>query len=768
MLGNIRFIGELGKLEVVNEGILHKCIQQLLEKKRGLSLIDQAEDIECLCQIMKTVGKRLDTPRAKLWMDQYFERMASVRVAGDMPSRIRFMLQDAHDMRRNSWEPRRVAKEMTPQTIGQIRKEFPHTRVESGLFNRPAAPTKADLKADLFDIFGAPMASKPHSKAAAGKPNSYNDRSKSPNAQQQRAIYDRPEPELMMREIYRGDSDMPTNNRPDYTNNRPDISNTRPNFANNRPDNMNSRPDYHNGGAGKPAYGEGNIQDYRGNRSPRDMSPYQQRDQRDRNMQHRDLPRDNGGRNRDYQPRLTSKSLASMSSEKLSFRPGSALSQRPKFQPSSPHQLPKSARSTNNYTQDVRETPIFTKPATPVIINKDSKPKPKKQTIETVKTTTNGRSSPAGKQTEAAKTSQLLEKTAQLWGSEDSLSVCLEISQMFSSLEMTTIAPKVARKLIKQGLTTSGESSLQVLGQFLKQLATDKHMDTKSLELMFSDLLDELPLLESTYPSIRSQTSQLFSTAVCGELMSLPAVCEMLQGGTCHPLALEFLQNVKRNKKEEWLTSTMLAEKISCLSLLPSSAKSDDATLSLLEKYELTSLVPLLTLQKQLWSHIEQDPNPASFFKWIMKNISQELQGDDEFTRILFTCLLKYVVGETSMKEGTDTSVLPDKSVQEQEKILFCNYQEIMLRFLHESNKRQMIALYALQVFSYNNQFPKGMMLRMFTYLYDLEIVDEDAFMTWKEAINEDYPGKGKALFQVNQWLTWLEHAESESEDDDE
>lgn len=43
----------------------------------------------------------------------------------------------------------------------------------------------------------------------------------------------------------------------------------------------------------------------------------------------------------------------------------------------------------------------------------------------------------------------------------------------------------------------------------------------------------------------------------------------------------------------------------------------------------------------------------------------------------------------------------------------------------------------------------KGMMLRMFTYLYDLEIVDEDAFMTWKEAINEDYPGKGKALFQV-------------------
>lgn len=60
------------------------------------------------------------------------------------------------------------------------------------------------------------------------------------------------------------------------------------------------------------------------------------------------------------------------------------------------------------------------------------------------------------------------------------------------------------------------------------------------------------------------------------------------------------------------------------------------------------------------------------------------------------------------MKEGIDTSVLPDKAVQEQEKSLFSNYQQIMLRFLHESSRRQMIALYALQVFCYDNQFPKG------------------------------------------------------------
>jgi len=61
-------------------------------------------------------------------MDQYFERMSAIANGSEMPSRIRFMLQDVIEMRVNDWEPRRVAREMVPQTIGQIRKSFPHTQ----------------------------------------------------------------------------------------------------------------------------------------------------------------------------------------------------------------------------------------------------------------------------------------------------------------------------------------------------------------------------------------------------------------------------------------------------------------------------------------------------------------------------------------------------------------------------------------------------------------------------------------------------------------
>lgn len=45
------------------------------------------------------------------------------------------------------------------------------------------------------------------------------------------------------------------------------------------------------------------------------------------------------------------------------------------------------------------------------------------------------------------------------------------------------------------------------------------------------------------------------------------------------------------------------------------------------------------------------------------------------------------------------------------------------------------------------------MLLRMFVLLYDTEVVEEEAFLKWKEDVSEKYPGKGKALFQVGSVL---------------
>uniref|UniRef100_A0A8C4I9R6 Eukaryotic translation initiation factor 4 gamma 2 n=1 Tax=Dicentrarchus labrax TaxID=13489 RepID=A0A8C4I9R6_DICLA len=123
MLGNIKFIGELGKLNLIHESILHKCIKTLLDKKKRVQLKDMGEDLECLCQIMKTVGPKLDHEKARSLMNQYFGRMHSLTTNKELPARIRFLLQNTVELRENNWSPRKAHVDNGPKTINQVRQD---------------------------------------------------------------------------------------------------------------------------------------------------------------------------------------------------------------------------------------------------------------------------------------------------------------------------------------------------------------------------------------------------------------------------------------------------------------------------------------------------------------------------------------------------------------------------------------------------------------------------------------------------------------------
>lgn len=58
-LGTVRFIGELFKLKMVTEAIIHSCLVKLIKNEHGLSL-------ECLCKLLSTVGKDLDTEAGRV------------------------------------------------------------------------------------------------------------------------------------------------------------------------------------------------------------------------------------------------------------------------------------------------------------------------------------------------------------------------------------------------------------------------------------------------------------------------------------------------------------------------------------------------------------------------------------------------------------------------------------------------------------------------------------------------------------------------------
>ena len=57
-------------------------------------------------------------------MDQYFDRLYKASMNDHMPVRIRFMLQDVIDLRRNKWQPRRIGRGPEgPRTIQQVRED---------------------------------------------------------------------------------------------------------------------------------------------------------------------------------------------------------------------------------------------------------------------------------------------------------------------------------------------------------------------------------------------------------------------------------------------------------------------------------------------------------------------------------------------------------------------------------------------------------------------------------------------------------------------
>ena len=64
--------------------------------------------------------------------------------------------------------------------------------------------------------------------------------------------------------------------------------------------------------------------------------------------------------------------------------------------------------------------------------------------------------------------------------------------------------------------------------------------------------------------------------------------------------------------------------------------------------------------------------------------------------------------------------------------------------------------------------WPNGLIKKLFYNLYETDVVFEDAYGVWREDVVDSTPGKDKALFQVNEFLQWLDEAAEEGEDAEE
>ncbi|KAK9911164.1 hypothetical protein M0R45_035086 [Rubus argutus] len=121
-IGNIRLIGELYKKKILPNRIIHSCIKRLL----GQQQTPDEEDIEVLCNLMSTIGEMTDYRKAKEHMDAHFERIESLSNNMKLSSRVRFMLKDTIDIRKNRLQQRRKVK--GPKKIEEVHRDAAQER----------------------------------------------------------------------------------------------------------------------------------------------------------------------------------------------------------------------------------------------------------------------------------------------------------------------------------------------------------------------------------------------------------------------------------------------------------------------------------------------------------------------------------------------------------------------------------------------------------------------------------------------------------------
>ncbi|CAH1786926.1 unnamed protein product, partial [Owenia fusiformis] len=460
------------------------------------------------------------------------------------------------------------------------------------------------------------------------------------------------------------------------------------------------------------------------------------------------------------QPFQQSPAQPSNNDENISLRPNKNFQM---FKPCSPNTLPKSAQTPIPPPSHLNSTAAPPKPELNPLLQKQPQ-----ITIKKEKKAPEKRNEEKKNEKKPAPTKEELDKVrdnvlSEYLKTEDTMEAMTSVKEMRPPRKYLT--PMVCHMMMMA--LEKSDKDRENISHLISAFKNEGIITAEQFTEAFETILSKMSDLEADVPLIKSYVSKYAGRAVIDEIISLVELSEPMKQGAHYPLFMLCLQHLLKLANKEWLQKTFNESKINLEDMLPESDRNRERMMEILEDRGLSFLYPLLRVQSSMWRTFQRDPNATAVYKWIKENVDIELYKVPGFINALVTSILRYVTSETTLGNGVDPKVVPEKALLEKEHMIFDKYKGVLQKFLHDESDLQMCTLYTLQVFCHTNHFPKGMLLRFFMQLYDLELVDEEVFLRWKEEVNDDYPGKGKALFQVNQWLTWLDEAEEESDEED-
>ncbi|XP_013881883.1 eukaryotic translation initiation factor 4 gamma 1 [Austrofundulus limnaeus] len=729
-LGNIKFIGELFKLKMLTEVIMHDCIVKLLKNH-------DEESLECLCRLLSTIGKDLDFEKAKPRMDQYFNQMEKIIKERKTTSRIRFMLQDVLDLRRNNWVPRRG--DQGPKTIDQIHKDAELEEHREQMKVQQALISRKDSSGGP----GGRMSGGPGGRGGPHTPG----RGAPPQDE--------------------GWNTVPiSKNRPIDTSRLSKITKTPVLDFNNQllaPGGKGTWGSWGKGSSGgsssKPAdsgpesgsrlapstpnrfsalqqssslSGSSLESDRRvpqRNSSSRERSDHFERSDRsgDR-FDRRDERRDDRDRNR---LQVTKQSFGREKDERS----------RERGQGGSSDPIRRVASMTDEQSQSSRE-----RARSKEKVNQETTAAPPPDQTP---------SKPALTEEEVDKKSTaIIEEYLHINDMREALQCVRELNStellfvfvrngLESTLERSTIAREHMGQLLHQLIKTGLLPKQQYYKGFqvIMEVAEDMAIDIPHIFLYLAELITPM-LHEGGIPMgelFKEISKPLIPLDKAGVL--LVHILTLL----CKEMSHKKAGTMWRESGLQW--TDFLPEDVDINKFV--TEQNVEFTLgdeSEKSRKEMSSA----ELTKQLDRLIQDKANNQRVFDWVEANLDEQHTSSNMFVRVLMTCICQSaIICENPYK-------VDGEQIKQRSKLL--------QRYLKDEQK-ELQALYALQALMVQMEQPANLLRMFFDTLYDEDVIKEEAFYKWESSKDPaEQLGKGVALKSVTAFFTWLREAEDESD----
>ncbi|KAL2612493.1 hypothetical protein R1flu_024185 [Riccia fluitans] len=765
MLGNIRFIGELYKKNMLTERIMHECIKKLLGEYQN----PDEEDVEALCKLMSTIGRIIDHEKAKEHIDTYFRRMDTLSENHKLSPRLRFMLKDVIDLRKNGWQERRKVE--GPKRIDEVHRDAIQERQPAGSGRDRLGPQRGmpsgggRRPGSDFPLRGPQPPMYSQGGGMSGNMQMGGLRGAQPPPGVMRGGYGQ---DVRMEDRILMDSrpvPMPLSQRP--SDDGPLTLGPQGGLGRG----MASRPlvpgrsaladvpsmSYGEGrrpGMGHmPGYGGGMIPDrgpHGGREDPMSMrGPGAERSLgADRPLLERPMgPERLGPPGRDMRvpdrlgpdrlDRLTSDRLASdrLVPDRL------ALDRLP--------ERPRTPYGATNSLRPVTPPALVAPRHSPSVSHALSEDELRKKSFNTVQEFYSVRDfREATMCVEDLKSPKFHPVLLSVWISD--------------ALEKKDIQRELLTELIVYLRNETGDPPL----------ITSDHI-FKGFQMVLSTM-EEITV---DVPRAREYVAGMFAKLIAAGIFSLPQVGSLLREGAMEPgIQLDsrdaliifgcVLDSFRKEKGEEEMIALYRNSGLHLEDFIGPADKKRTGFESFLEEKKLQCLYPMIPVESYLRDAIDKDDPVGDIVPWLEKNVPQTTWNDPGFLRLI----MKQVLRRSVPVENSKLAPHFKKSIEDRVR----KYADLLRRFatekansvkVTEANQKQYIL--AVQLFANELGHPAGLVAAVFDALFSEEVIPERVFHQWQDDVKDLTPGRAEAIKDTFKWFQWLQVAPEDAGDED-